>query len=238
MSESYRDSHVGKGKDYHAMFHDAPWTSMMWSLEQEVLDDVVRRHFPQEGPVHMDFACGTGRVFEHLRSKAKEQVGVDISPTMLDTLRERLPDAQLVCGDLTRDDILQGQQFSLATAFRFFPNAEDALRKDAVEAVARHLVPGGLLVFNNHFNTASLRSRLGGMLGRPAHKRCMSPEQVEQVLAWGGLELVEDHGLGILPLNDRRMLPGPIASIERALSAVPGLKSLGIDRIYVARKPL
>lgn len=43
----------------------------------------------------------------------------------------------------------------MVTAFRFFLNAEDTLRRDALSAIHEHLNDGGLLVSNIHMNATS-----------------------------------------------------------------------------------
>ena len=48
--------------------------------------------------------------------------------------------ATLVEGDLTREPLLGERRFDLVTAFRFFPNAEPALRRDVMAALVRRAI--------------------------------------------------------------------------------------------------
>ncbi len=38
QTSDYRSSHLYKGDDYHDIFEDDPYTSMMWRLERQALD--------------------------------------------------------------------------------------------------------------------------------------------------------------------------------------------------------
>ena len=158
---SYRESHLHKGTDYHETFVSFPHRATIWGLEQWLLLKIVRKHFLNEPPRHLDFACGTGRILGYLSPYCRSAVGVDISASMLDVARGNETRAEIMEADITRDDILGKREFDLITAFRFFPNAEFELRKEALGALARHLSGEGVLVFNNHKNAGSLRRRLG-----------------------------------------------------------------------------
>ena len=41
MSESYRESHKGKGVDYDDSFRTEPYRAMLWRIEQRVLERLV-----------------------------------------------------------------------------------------------------------------------------------------------------------------------------------------------------
>ena len=53
--------------------------------------------------MHLDFACGTGRIAATLQERVTKTTGVDISAEMLSVARNRLPGAELVCGDMVAD---------------------------------------------------------------------------------------------------------------------------------------
>src|SRR5690606_10783466 len=109
-------------RSYHARFFKNRYRSMVWEFERAFLDDVVGREF-RGGPFsHLDFACGTGRILQHLRHRGTDTVGVDVSEAMLEIARSLAPDAELICSDITQGNALTDRKFDLITAFRFFPN--------------------------------------------------------------------------------------------------------------------
>ena len=123
MIQSYRDSHLDRGTDYDEGWSTIPHRAMMWRLEQRALDSIFARAGGRRFEDYLDFACGTGRMLGFLGKYAQSVTGVDISPSMLEVARERVPKAELICGDLTREPLLTNRQFDVISAFRFFPNA-------------------------------------------------------------------------------------------------------------------
>lgn len=110
------------------------------------------------GPV-LEMGCGTGRVLLETARAGIEVVGVELSAAMLRRAEERLaaePAAvrdrvRLVQGDIRTADLTEGgRRFSLVTApFRV---AQHLLTREDQKAwlrnVARHLAPGGSLIFD------------------------------------------------------------------------------------------
>ena len=104
----------------------------------------------------LEVGCGTGRVLIPIARLGKEITGVDSSPRMLAQCKARLdlepPDvrerATLVQADMRELDL--GEQFSLITIpFRPFQHliaVSDQLA--ALQAIHRHLEPGGRLIFD------------------------------------------------------------------------------------------
>ena len=242
---SYRESHLHKGRDYHETFSAIPYRSMIWCLEQRLLSRIVRDHFVDDVPRYLDFACGTGRILGFLSPYCRSVVGVDVSTSMLDVARCVSARIDIIEADITKDDQLGGQEFDLITVFRFFPNAEPELREEALGALVRHLSRNGILVFNNHKNSGSLRFRLGAAKrwaiggGAMAHdRRTMSDLDARTLVSRAGLHIDRVYHLGVLPLSDHMTwLPrGTMTSIEGALSRVPFVEPLAQNLIYVCRR--
>jgi SAM-dependent methyltransferase len=107
------------------------------------------------GPV-LEIGCGTGRVLIPTARAGIEIVGLDLSPAMLAICRRRLAEeaadvqrrVTLVEADMR--DFQLGRQFALATMpFRPFQHliaVEDQIA--CLEAIHRHLAPGGRLVLD------------------------------------------------------------------------------------------
>lgn len=231
----YRESHKDprKGIEYHAKFKDNPYRAMVWDFEKRALSDIVHRYLPPDAK-HLDFACGTGRIIQHLRPVVGDAIGVDVSESMLEVARAAMPDGAFVNRDITRDDAMRGARFDLITAFRFFANAQDDLRLDAMRALAGLLSPGGVLVFNNHKNRSSLIYGIGRFF---RSQRDMSRSEVVSLVRDAGLQIVETRHIGVLPAIDRfRPLPIVVLSrLEAALSRLTWLAPVASNQIFVCK---
>ena len=236
MAKDYRDSHLapGKGASYHKVFTDNPHRSMVWELERKALDDIVRRFYADRPVEHLDFACGTGRILQHLADRAGVSVGVDLSPSMLDVARTNVPSAEFIEADITKSDVLDGRKFNLITAFRFFANAQRELRMEAIYSLVRHLAAGGHIVFNNHRNRSSLLFRLARLLRRATNEG-MSGQEVNEIVAAAGLRIEKTYHIGLMPATENHLLlPRPLLRIvERAASRAPCAKGLSQDIVFV-----
>lgn len=241
MTQSYRESHLNRGTDYDEGWQTIPHRAMMWRLEQRALAKVFGGSGPEGFDSYLDFACGTGRMLGFLGKYARSITGVDISPSMLEVARGRAPTAELICGDLTREPLLGARQFDVISAFRFFPNAEPELRRDAITRLVQHLSPAGIMVFNNHRNPRSLFHRTLKALGRwepdPPGSRRMLHEEVVSMVTAAGLRITSEIPLGILPMEEGYFYgpPAAVEAVERALSRLPLLRPLALNTIYVCR---
>lgn len=239
----YRSSHLEEGEAYHAKFEAQVYRALIWTLERETLEALINER-PDAGRARLlDFACGTGRVLGALSRHTATATGVDISASMLAVAARVAPGTELICADLTRESPLENRQFDLITAFRFFPNAEPALREEAMSVLARLLAPGGSLIINNHRRAGSskhrlrkLRARLGIAKAKDLHT--MSDAEVSALAARHGLVINQVRTLGFLPvLKERRpLLPrGILLRLERRATQIPSLEELGSHRIYELR---
>lgn len=241
MTQSYRESHLNRGADYDEGWNTIPHRAMMWRLEQRALDAIFASLGVSGVQSYLDFACGTGRMLGFLGKHAQSVTGVDISPSMLEVAQARAPDAELICGDLTREPLLGTRQFDVISAFRFFPNAEPELRRDAIARLVEHLKPTGIVVFNNHRNPGSLFRRTLKVLGRlepdPPGARHMHHEEVLGMVAAAGLRITRAIPLGTLPLEEGYFYgpPAAVEAVERLLSRIPLTRPLALNTIYVCR---
>lgn len=238
MSINYRQSHKEKGDDYHRIFTDDPKLRLLWQIEKRMLVRIVRRFLSSQRIDYLDFACGTGRIIAHMERYVDSALGVDVSAPMLAVARKEVVEAQLVQGDITRSEILKGDKFDLITAFRFFPNAEDELRSDVINALSDRLAPNGILVFNNHKNQSALLYRVMNVLrGESRQDRRMFHWEVERLVAQAGLIIRKMYHISILPETGRYPLrPRWLAYwIERTASCLP-LRDWSLDVIYVCSK--
>ncbi len=134
----HRSAHVydllyeAAGKDYAA--------------ESAAIHDLVQARTPGATCL-LDVACGTGGHLVHLR-RWYEVVGVDLDSAMLIEGRRRLPDVELVEGDMRRFrlDRTFDAVTCLFSSIGYMPSAADL--DGAVATMAAHLRPGGVLVMD------------------------------------------------------------------------------------------
>jgi SAM-dependent methyltransferase len=100
----------------------------------------------------LELACGTGQLTVAVASAGLPIVGLDLSPTMLNTARERTATRKLsieyVLGDMRNFDL--GRKFALIFIARnsllHLHSTEDLLA--AFLSVRRHMAPGGIFAFD------------------------------------------------------------------------------------------
>jgi predicted TPR repeat methyltransferase len=235
----YRKSHLhpDKGESYHSSFSKNPYRKMVWHFEKDILEQILSQFYKCSEIHHFDFACGTGRILSHLANRTTRSVGVDLSPSMLEIARKDNSSAEIIEADLTQNDILKDQRFNLITAFRFFPNAEEELRMEAMQVLVRHLEDDGYIVFNNHMNTGSIRQRLN-MLIRRRQLKGMNLAEVKSLLAKNGLEIVKIYHLCVFPASESHMLLPAflLRPIDALLSKCIIFQNYGENLIFVCRR--
>jgi len=115
-----------------------------YELEAEDLHALIETRRPGAASL-LDVACGTGAHLLHLR-RFYEVAGVDLSPTMLDEARNRLPDVPLIEGDMR--SFALDRSFDAVTclfsAIGYMHSTADL--DEAIGNLRRHLAPGGVLV--------------------------------------------------------------------------------------------
>ncbi|MBN8939915.1 MAG: class I SAM-dependent methyltransferase [Rhizobiales bacterium] len=204
-STSYRQSHISPGyAEYYEKTYAEGYYAIQWEQVEKPLVRTILAGLAQRGAAHsLDFACGTGRILQLHGEVFDDVVGTDISAEMLAVARLRCPEARIVEADLTTTGVsghVAGRQ--VCTAFRFFLNAEPALRADVLEVLRRCLVEGGHLVANFHCNPASpagtfyrIRNRLSGR----TINNLMSIGEAEALLRTHGFTIQAVHRYGLWP---------------------------------------
>jgi SAM-dependent methyltransferase len=112
--------------------------------------NLIQAHSRTAGNTLLDVACGTGAYLVHLRASYVVE-GVDLDPGMLAVARQKLPGVPLHQADLVDFDL--GRRFDtvlcLGSAIGY-AGTVDRLRQ-AVGTLARHTVPGGVVVVEPWF---------------------------------------------------------------------------------------
>lgn len=237
----YRFSHqtAGKGKSYDKSFKKYPYRAFIWKYEQTILDRIIKQHYYNREINYLDFACGTGRILAYLEDRASTAIGIDISTSMLDVAKRNVKRATLIQADITRDDILANCKYNLITAFRFFPNAQNSLRSEAITTLANSLSNDGYIIFNSHKSPLSLLNRLRRFLRRASYERGgMTFHEAQGLAKKAGLKIVKVYHGGLLPIAENRfiLLTPFLRFIESIASACPFCKDLSQYLIFVCKK--
>ena len=136
-------------------------------------------------------------------------------------------------------------QYDLITAFRFFLNAEPALRTAAMQALASRMRDEtSWLVFNNHGNLFSSK-----LVAWPVHRlrnlgkgwqpkgNYLRHAEVMRLLRAAGLRLVRRFGVGVFGGSICQRLPYEVAlRWERWCAGNRLLNRFGQDVVYVASR--
>jgi len=236
-TDDYRQSHLQRGGNYDAMLAATPFDAYMAAWERRHLAQIVGRLFPAGVGRYLDFACGTGRVTSAVAPLSRESVGVDISPSMLEAARGKLPATTFHQCDLTRTSLDLGR-FDLITAFRFFGNAQDDLRDNVLRALVARLAPTGRLILNSHRNPRALYALLDRLTGGDAGGMDLHLSKLRGLLRRHGLKVDELLPIGAW-MYRARMLGAidpahPAAAARERRFSHPLLAPIAPDVIVVA----
>lgn len=240
---SYSNSHLTKdfGIRYNSGYSKDTHDHRLWLLEKEVLRRIMLKYFKLKVKNYLDFACGTGRLLEVFENNSINSSGIDISKEMLKEAKKKYKKSKLIQGDLTKNPYLFKQKFDLITAFRFFLNAEDSLRKKALIALYKNLKDDGILIINIHGNKYSIRhlSLLFRKIFSKAKLNEMSYLKLKMLLKENKFKIIELYGIGFLPYILSHYLTKKVwLKLERFLIKLKFLNLFGIDLILVCKKIL
>ncbi|MEV0616478.1 class I SAM-dependent methyltransferase [Nonomuraea sp. NPDC050404] len=126
--------------------YDTPGTGMFAS---EVLDPTVDRLAELAGGgAALEFAVGTGRVAVPLAARGVPVTGIELSPPMIDRLREKADEATIpvITGDMTTA-VAPGRYTLVYLVYNTISNVlTQAGQVACFRNAARHLAPGGRFV--------------------------------------------------------------------------------------------
>jgi hypothetical protein len=157
---------------------------------------------------------------------------------MLDQARSRCPRTTFVLSDVTRE--APGiAPVDLATAFRFFGNAQDDLRRSALRAIHDLLGEGGYLILNNHRNPRSIHNLLLKARGE-REAVDLNHSKLKGLLGDAGFRIVRTYGIGLWVVCSRLNQPHILTSrLARALEPISRFRPFGAycpDAVILARR--
>ena len=133
-----------------AAYYDVIYDFKDYEQESRQVIDLVDRHLRSGGNRLLDVACGTGRHLEYLGRRFQVE-GLDLSPELLEIAHRRNPGVPLHRADMVDFDL--GRAFDVITCLFSsigYVKTLEALDR-ALSCMARHLLPGGLLVVEPWF---------------------------------------------------------------------------------------
>lgn len=243
----YRDKFTSheSARDYEDReYASSTGSSLLWEVEKRVLDDIVERFLqPLSGTTYLDFACGTGRILQYLAPRMAYSTGIDVSTEMLSIARKKVGSAKLVCKDISEEgEELEGT-YDVITAFRFFSNAEDSLRRRTLKALCRRMHSESVLIANSHTNPLSYKILMlpyheaRRAMGQAIHVRYLTLRSLCRSMRRVGLNPVGVYGYGFVPEKVIRMLGSQWAmTLELSLGQRSVLQRLGTNQLVVCRK--
>jgi ubiquinone/menaquinone biosynthesis C-methylase UbiE len=138
--------------DKSFQYYDKIYAQKDYQGEAELILGFIEEHLRSSGNRLLDVACGTGHHLLHLKENYQVE-GLDLVPELLEIARQRNPETPFHEGDMMDFDLRQ--QFDVLTclfsAIGYVKSLENLNR--AIGSMARHLVPGGLLMVEPWFTS-------------------------------------------------------------------------------------
>jgi ubiquinone/menaquinone biosynthesis C-methylase UbiE len=191
----------------------------------------------------LEAGCGTGMILKEVAPRARQAVGLDISPGMLRAARGRGLD--VVNASVTHIPFPDGH-FDLAYSFKVLAHVEKI--GAAMAELGRVVRPGGHVIaeFYNPWSLRYLVKRLkrptqiaGATTDEAVFTRYDSLPTVRRYLP-PSLHLIDVHGVRVVtPFSQVHKLPyigRAVAALEFGARSAPGLKRLGGFLVIVAKK--
>ena len=133
----------------------------------------------------LDVGCGAGEpIARHLMESGHPVTGVDFAAAMLRIARARVPEAEWIEADMRGLDL--GRRFAGIVAWDSFFHLTCDEQRAVVPVFARHLRPGGALLFTSG---PTAGEATGAVDGRPVHHASLSPA--------GYAALLEAYGFAV-----------------------------------------
>jgi len=175
--------------------------------------DQIDRHWqcdecsrtPLAGKTALDVGCGAGLLSEPLARLGAKVTGVDASPEVIAVAREHAATADLDIDYRVADVARLGGAFDLVTAMEVIEHVAEPAA--FVEALAKRLAPGGLLIMSTPNATPMSRLMMIvvaeglGHIPRGTHDfgKFIPPERLKALLAQAELKCVDVEGIAWSP---------------------------------------
>jgi ubiquinone/menaquinone biosynthesis C-methylase UbiE len=131
----------------------------------------------------LDLGCGAGEpIARALVEAGRALVGVDFAGAMLAIARERFPAQEWIEADMRRLDL--GRRFAGIVAWDSFFHLTPEEQRAMFPLFARHLTPGGVLLFTSGPDAGEA---MGTVEGAPVNHASLSPAEYAGLMEANGL---------------------------------------------------
>jgi SAM-dependent methyltransferase len=149
--------------DRYAQYYDLFYRDKSYADEVEYVDALIKKYAVGEMTTILDLGCGTGGHAVLLAQKGYHVTGVDRSDTMLAIAEEKKRlvgvSVELQRGDICTVDLRKRFDVAIAMfAVMGYQTTNEALESALLNA-AKHLNPGGLLIFDAWFGPAVIAQK-------------------------------------------------------------------------------
>ncbi|MGZ4853384.1 MAG: class I SAM-dependent DNA methyltransferase [Halobacteriota archaeon] len=149
--------------DRYAQYYDLFYRDKNYTDEVDYVDALIKKYAVGKTATILDLGCGTGGHAVLLAKKGYDVTGVDRSDAMLAIAREKKRQegvsVELQKGDICTIDL--GKRFEVAIAMFTVMGYQttNAALESALCNAAKHLNPGGLLIFDAWFGPAVITQK-------------------------------------------------------------------------------
>jgi ubiquinone/menaquinone biosynthesis C-methylase UbiE len=191
-----------------ASIYDLIYHWKQYAAESEKLHQFIKQHKQTAENTLLDVGCGTGKHLEHLRAHYVCE-GLDLEPEQLKVAAQRLPDVPLHQGDMV--DFELGRTFAIVTClFGSVAYTQSIARLSAAVAnMARHVMPGGLLIvepflFREDFTPGKITLQTAEVPGLSIAR--MTVSRLENDAAFFSFNYLVGRAEGVLHFEEEHIL--------------------------------
>jgi 2-polyprenyl-6-hydroxyphenyl methylase/3-demethylubiquinone-9 3-methyltransferase len=169
------------------------------------VDEHSRR--PLEGRSALDVGCGAGLLAEPLARLGASVTAIDAAPELIDVAREHAAGQGLAIDyHAVPVEEVEGQ-FDLITSLEVIEHVADP--QSFIDALAKRLAPGGLLILSTPNQTSWSRlltitlAEGFGRIPKGTHDfgKFIAPERMKSLLAGAGLQCLDFEGIAWTPMR-------------------------------------
>jgi len=215
------------------------YDSFIWGIQSRKLISIFEKIGKKTNPIiHLDYACGTGRILSLAENLTKESTGIDVSENMISIARKKVKKAKMLVGDVSENDDILAPHYDVITLFRFILNTEPSIRNKIMNSLVSHLrAPHGRLIFDIQGNRHSLRHLTIKLRPKPGERiNEMSYKDVRRLVEDCGLDIESWCGFGVLPPVLHRSWLGPLIRVlDNFFAILPLMKWVSYDLQFVCR---
>jgi ubiquinone/menaquinone biosynthesis C-methylase UbiE len=190
----YQEREIAKNYIHRDLYGANP---LLTNVETRIVLKTFKRLLDCKKCRLLDLASGPGRIVQRLESHFAFSVGVDTSFFMLKNQKNKTKRVRKVLADV---ELLpfQEEQFDLITGFKFLVNLPQENRTAIYIEAKRVLKENGIIAFNYHLNSLSLRGMRDILLGYRSSSKVISPFSAKREVEKVGFKILGIFGVNMI----------------------------------------